>query len=184
MKKCSICLKTKSLCSFTKHKGSKDGHVNQCKSCLAYKARLERKNNPDKFREVSRRSKKKNYNTEKQSAYKRRKYWEDPNTFRLRNKEQFKKHYCKRKHAYRLQTAKRRSNKLNATPTWLTKEHLQEIKNIYWLAVDITRTTGERYEVDHIIPLQGKNICGLHVPWNLQVLPAYINRSKGNKYCD
>ena len=77
--------------------------------------------------------------------------------------------------------AKRRATKLNATPNWLTKKQLLEISNLYWLAKDLKAVTGNDYHVDHIIPLRGKNICGLHVPWNLQVLPADINIRKGNR---
>lgn len=39
------------------------------------------------------------------------------------------------------------------------------------------------FEVDHIVPLNGENICGPHTPSNLQVLPMTTNRSKGNKVC-
>jgi len=80
--------------------------------------------------------------------------------------------------------ANRRANKLNATPKWLTETHLSEIKNFYWLAKDLTAVSGETYHVDHIVPLKGENVCGLHVPWNLQVLPADINLSKGNRYAN
>ncbi len=78
--------------------------------------------------------------------------------------------------------AYRRSYKLQATPVWLTRDHLEEIKYFYWLCSDLKITTGQNYEVDHIVPLKGKNVCGLHVPWNLQILPDQLNRIKHNSY--
>lgn len=75
---------------------------------------------------------------------------------------------------------KRRASKLNATPEWLTKEHHDQIKLVYAHAKECELLTGDKYHVDHIVPLQGKNVSGLHVPWNLQVLPADINIKKSN----
>lgn len=77
--------------------------------------------------------------------------------------------------------AKRRANKLNATPEWLTKEHVLEIEELFLCARMFRLYTGQEYHVDHIIPLQGKNVCGLHVPWNLQVILAKENLIKSNK---
>ncbi len=76
---------------------------------------------------------------------------------------------------------KRRSNKYQATPRWLTEEQLLEIKEIYVMANELSWLSEGGLEVDHILPLQGKNVVGLHVPWNLQILPASLNRQKSNK---
>ena len=70
--------------------------------------------------------------------------------------------------------ALRRARKLQATPKWLSKEQLEEIKTIY-------RDCPEGYHVDHIMPLKGVNSSGLHVPWNLQYLPGIVNKMKSNK---
>jgi hypothetical protein len=78
-------------------------------------------------------------------------------------------------------TAKRRAVRLQATPLWLTTEDFAQIQELYTCAQMFKLYTGEEYHVDHIVPLQGKNVCGLHVPWNLQVIPAKENRSKSNK---
>lgn len=51
---------------------------------------------------------------------------------------------------------------------------MNEIKRIY-----LFRPLG--HHVDHLIPLQGKNVCGLHIPANLRYIPAKENLSKGNK---
>ncbi len=77
---------------------------------------------------------------------------------------------------------RREAAKLKRTPEWLTTEHHAAINNMYWLAADLQKVSGEKYHVDHIVPLQGKHISGLHVPWNLQILPADMNCSKSNSF--
>lgn len=77
--------------------------------------------------------------------------------------------------------AARRSQKLKAQPLWLTKQQKLEIKTIYKLAKDLAWLSEDRLEVDHIIPLRSKIVCGLHVPWNLQILPKRLNAKKSNK---
>lgn len=63
-------------------------------------------------------------------------------------------------------------------PKWLTAEHKAAIKAIYREAVRTEQETGIKHEVDHIVPLQGKTVSGLHVPWNLRVLPAIVNNRR------
>ncbi len=75
--------------------------------------------------------------------------------------------------------AKRRSTKLNATPSWA---NLKEIKAIYKKAAQLNKTTQTKWHVDHIDPLQSALVCGLHVTENLQILPASMNCSKSNKF--
>ena len=75
--------------------------------------------------------------------------------------------------------AARRKHVKRATPPWLTAEDKKEIKAIYRQA----RSYGPGVmHVDHIIPLRGKLICGLHVPGNLQILPRLKNIRKGNRH--
>ncbi len=71
--------------------------------------------------------------------------------------------------------AKRRAAKLNRTPKWLSLQEKKQISEFY-----LKCPPG--YEVDHIIPLQGKLVSGLHVLTNLQYLPVVENRAKGNKF--
>jgi hypothetical protein len=96
-------------------------------------------------------------------------------TYTENNKERKKKYHkeyrLKNNHLINALQAKRRSLKLNATPKFA---NLNKIKEIY-------KNCPKGYTVDHIIPLQGNNVCGLHVEWNLQYLTRSENSSKSNK---
>lgn len=76
--------------------------------------------------------------------------------------------------------AKRRATKINATPKWLTKQQLHEMKLIYATRLNVTRKTGITHHVDHIVPLNHPEVCGLHVPWNLRVITEEENVAKSN----
>lgn len=77
--------------------------------------------------------------------------------------------------------ARRRASKMQATPKWITKADFAAIEEWYQLAKDLQWLSEEKLHVDHIIPLQGKNVCGLHIASNLQILPASENIRKGNR---
>lgn len=79
-------------------------------------------------------------------------------------------------------TIKRRVSKLQRTPAWLTPDDLWLLEQAYELAALRTRLLGVSFHVDHIIPLQGKYVSGLHVPTNVQVIPWYENVAKANKH--
>ena len=69
----------------------------------------------------------------------------------------------------------RQARKTQAMPVWLTKEHLSSIRSIYKQAADWSKKLGKKMHVDHIVPIKGKQVCGLHVPWNLQILAQSEN---------
>ena len=84
----------------------------------------------------------------------------------------------------RADTKARRRKHRQATPPWLTRKQKSEIRQIYQIAITMTKTTGEQYVVDHIIPLRADEVCGLHVPWNLRVITQEENLKKSNKLLD
>lgn len=81
-----------------------------------------------------------------------------------------------------LYAAKRRASKLQRTPNWLSSLQLEHIKLFYEAAAQMTKETNIQFDVDHIVPLQGEIVSGLHVPWNLQVITNEDNCRKGNKF--
>ena len=88
-------------------------------------------------------------------------------------------HYNKNAGYYRSKASARKASKLKATPSWADQD---QIKRIYVACAKISEQTGTKHHVDHIIPLQGENVCGLHVENNLAIIPAKMNLQKSNKF--
>jgi len=160
-KQCTKCKETKFFTEFRKHSSTKDRLTTYCKACL----------------------------------YTQQKEWEAKNrphlnswwiSYREANKEQIRKNAKKwrelNKGKKNADTAKRFAAKMQRMPKWLTKEEKTRIACYYQVAAMRTRESGYEWHVDHIVPLRGENVSGLHVPWNLRVIPAKDNTSKGNKY--
>lgn len=78
-------------------------------------------------------------------------------------------------------TADYRAAKDQRAPEWLTDAQMFEMECVYAYC-SAMRHVGLDYHVDHIVPLRGDAVSGLHVPWNLQVLPGRENMSKGNSF--
>ena len=168
----------------------KHGHVaprktkGACVECL--KVEWEKANTirADYFREYNKseagqQAKRKYYEANKENVIARAQARPDE------DKRRYKKtHKVNNPDMYKEMTSLRRRRFRDATPKWLTDTHKMEIRLKYRLAIELSRATGERYAVDHIIPLHGENVCGLHVPWNLQVLTQKDNLAKYNKLID
>ena len=85
---------------------------------------------------------------------------------------------------YKALTSVRKRRHRAATPKWITKEEKLAMRQLYLDAQRLTKLTGERYVVDHIVPLINDAVCGLHVPWNLRVMTQEENLKKSNKLLD
>ena len=119
------------------------------------------------------------------SYEKREKYENSPAylEWKANNKKKVAAAWQKRnKPAVNANTRKRQAKKMQRTPSWLSELDLLKMKCMYQLAAMRSRESGQDWHVDHIVPLQGETVSGLHVPWNLQVIPKKDNLSKGNKY--
>lgn len=172
MKKCPKCGETKPFSEFRKCKSRKDGHQGFCKPCqYSYSKTAEAKKKKKEWREK---------NKEKIKKY-LKKYRED-NLEKCR--ERSRQHYRDNKKDY-IERAMVRESKLKKSE--IANKYKLEIKEIYEhrdSLMNMLSSIGYElsFEVDHIIPLNHPDVCGLHVPWNMQVIPKCLNLKKTNKF--
>jgi hypothetical protein len=100
-----------------------------------------------------------------------------PAVEKRKHKRKYKK---KNPEIYRVLVNSRRRRLKDACPLWITADDKRRIREMYAGAALFTKNTGVKYEVDHIIPINSDDVCGLHVPWNLQVLTKSENGHKSN----
>jgi hypothetical protein len=158
LKRYTVCKKEKELGYFYKKKDSKDGLRSRCKECTKASNSDYYLKNSDKVRS-------------RVSEYREKHLDQIREYDRLRSKKRSPE-------LNRYYLSKKRAKLKKATPNWLKKEHYLKIKTIYKECVE----RGVDYNVDHIIPLNGKTVSGLHVPWNLQIIKNSDNFKKSNKF--
>jgi hypothetical protein len=168
----------------------KRGHValrktkGSCVECLKEDWQEGNKKRADYFRvynesEAGKKAKKNYYAKNKESVIARAQARTDEEKRRYR-----KTHKVNNPELYKEFVNARRRRFRHATPKWLTPEQKLEIRLKYRFALEMSRQTGIRYAVDHIVPLFGGNVSGLHVPWNLAVITQDENLKKYNKLLD
>jgi hypothetical protein len=192
MKLCCKCKTTKPFEDFYKNKVMKDGYHSFCIICHkvnnAALKKLKRSDPVFRAKELAYKKEYRARNVEQRKTY--MKEWHAKNSvqqityreqYRLNNPTYFQEYAKANKHKVNASTRKRQAAKLQRTPAWLTDIDYWMIEEAYELAALRTKIFGFSWEVDHVLPLQGKVISGLHTPYNLQVIPMVKNRSKANK---
>lgn len=169
MKRCSKCRIEKPIDGFYLHYGKP---ISACKVCTDAANRKWAKENPEKDAAIKARWVEKN--PEKRQAaldkWAAENYEQTLEATAKWQREHLDQHAAKQ--------AKRRAAKKQATPAWANDFFIEEA---YALAKLRTEMTGFEWHVDHIVPLKSPKVCGLHVEFNLQVIPGKLNQSKNNR---
>ena len=192
VKTCSTCKAEKPRSEFHRKADAKDGLPPHCKECkrgrdAAYRARnIERLRAYDIARyqhparkAASNASAKRVYEKDKPAALKKMAEYARAHPEAVRKA---KNAYTARNPAKTLAKVRRRqARKLNATPAWANQFFIEEIYELARMRTQQKTGGITEWQVDHIVPLQHPLVQGLHVEYNLQVIPALQNQRKGNR---
>lgn len=169
LKRCTVCRSVRPIAEFNANQSAPDGLSTRCKTCVnAHRDKWE-SDHPDHFRTWKQR------NRNHRDRYMQR--WRELHT--QHRKESYRQWARRNTAKVNALIAKRTAAKLRATPAWV--DHAA-IEAIYREAARLTRASGIRHEVDHIVPLRSPIVCGLHVPANLQILTSLENKRKRNHH--
>ena len=172
-KACSMCKSNKPLAMFSPDVRTRSGVQSRCKPCQANVSKALRINDPEKHRAAVKASTQKHYVKKLQRNA----------TYRLKNPQKVvvwkQQDRLTNRSRVLADNAYRRAATKQRTAAWA---NLAAIKSIYEEAQQVSMLVGDWYHVDHVIPLMGKDVCGLHVETNLQIIPAVENLRKGVSY--
>lgn len=192
MKVCTGCGIEKGFGEFHKRSASVDGLNARCKVCMKLADAKRYQNNTEARAERNKiyrtknsevlKIKKKFYQKNRPQAIRdaenaRKREWRKANSARVR--EWHERYHERKPHLRSAFNAKYKAAKLQATPVWA---NFKAIEEFYAAADFLSMVTGEWYEVDHIVPIRSKLVCGLHCEANLQILTLEANRSKSNRF--
>jgi hypothetical protein len=204
VKTCSRCKLEKPIDQFQKAKGYRDGHKGTCKTCKSFLSKIWAANNRERLAEIRRnwieRNRERRRETNRKSVRNRR--LKNPEVFRAKERVRVKRpevakkanrlYYLRNKdarlaynaaynranpHRRVAHKAKRRAIMFKAKPIWANDSL---ITDIYRLAKLREKHTGQKWHVDHTVPINSPLVCGLHVETNLQAIPATSNLQKSN----
>ena len=151
-----------------------------CVLCLKTKAIAWVKANPERSNEI--RKTWDSLNKDRTNARMKQRRVDYPDSYK-KAIDQWRKNNATRYAAYMAHVANmRRAKKLNQTPKWLSESDITAIECKYSVCAMLNKYGVEKWEVDHVVPLQGANVSGLHTPSNLRVIPRVLNRAKGNRF--
>ncbi len=192
---CPRCKQELPLTAFGVSRRRKDGISCWCKSCS--RANVNARRRTDAGAEIHRVRERDRHRANPELARRRAKIWRDANLerakalnnrahrVRMADPQLRKKEYARiaawgKRNPARI-TAKARANHLSrryAQPAWLSVIQKAQIQEFYEISAARTKQTGIKHHVDHMFAIHGAGFCGLHVPWNLQVLTGAENDEK------
>jgi 5-methylcytosine-specific restriction endonuclease McrA len=206
MKRCNACKLEKTLEEFGNNVKLVHGRAAKCRPCAVIAAREWAINNPERRLEITARYKANNgakikrdgaeysrLNSERIVTRVKRWQAENPDKvakyavkrkvattlWRIKNPDKIAAWNNANHAALAERTARRRAARKLAYSKWADRE---KIRSFYFSADALNMLTGEWHHVDHIVPLQNPTVCGLHNEFNLQILTASANQSKGNRH--
>lgn len=176
MKHCPKCNQEKPFEAFYASSTHKSGYASWCKGCESERSKVKNQSNRERRLTKAKEWRDNNSETAKKAIL----------AWREKNQKAYKNYFVEYAKANRgkinAKWMKREAAKKCRTPSWLTPDMSKAIEVEYSLAAWCSDVMKEPYHVDHIVPLQGKTVSGLHVPWNLQVIPAKLNQQKSNRF--